>query len=161
MNPLSRWIENDPKLQAIIQRISDTGKSFEEQAKVAFYEISEAYRVPKYPLDITEADQQLAETQGLDKPTTVFEEFAKIKYCYPEDDVRGMVLMAIYNAKHQMLFDITECAKVHFGSKRKIPKSYMVYFLGEDIESRLYFPVEGDKSWTEMGAKTASRVVKI
>jgi hypothetical protein len=158
-NPLSDWIESDPKLREIIERLTVSGKTIEEQAKSGFYEISEAYNVPKYPDDITDKDYEEYEKKGIEYPTSVFEEVGRIRYCHPNEDIRGIVLWAIYNSKTGYSFDINECARRHFGSEEKIPEEYLVYYTGKDIDSLLHFLPDGE-SWVKPGVKYASKIFR-
>ena len=157
-NPIDNWYLSDEKLKSIIDTLSLSGKSPFEQAKEAFYQISEFYNLHKYPDDITEDDYKRYVEEGLDNPRTVFEEVGIIRYLEPEDDPRGVVLFALYNIKNRTYMDIGSCAEKHFGSKKKIPDSYMVYYTGQDADCKLNFLSAGD-TWNKEGVKYASKVL--
>jgi hypothetical protein len=157
-NPIDEWYSSDERLKNIIDTLSLSGKSPSEQAKEAFYQISELYGLHKYPDDISEDDYKKYEEEGIDDPRTVFEEVGIIRYLEPNDDPRGVVLFALYNIKNRMYMDISFCAERRFGGKKKIPDSYMVYYTGQDADSNLHFLNTGE-SWTKEGVKYASKVL--
>ncbi|WP_439507038.1 hypothetical protein [Sediminibacterium sp.] len=157
-NPVDIWYLSDERLKKIIDTLSLSEKSPFEQAKEAFYQISELYNLHKYPDDITEDDYRKYEDEGLDNPRTVFEEVGIIRYLEPEDDPRGVVLFALYNIKNRTYIDISFCAEKHFGSRKKVPDNYVVYFTGQDADSKLNFLNAGE-SWTKEGVKYASKIL--
>lgn len=157
-NPIDEWYFSDEKLKSTIDTLSSSGKSPFDQAKEAFYKISKLYGLPKYPEDISEDDYKKYEEEGIDNPRTVFEEVGIIRYLEPNDDPRGVVLFALYNIKNRTYMDINFCAERHFGSKKKIPDSYMVYYTGQDADSKIHFLKAGE-SWAKEGVKYASKVL--
>lgn len=156
-NPIDVWYSTDSKLKEVIDRIGSSGKSALDQAKEAFFELSELYGLHKYPDEITEEDYKNYEDEGIDSPRTVFEEVGIVRYLEPNDDPRGVVLFALYNVKNRGYVNIDDCAEKHFG-KGKIPQSYVVYYTGQDAESKLNFLKEGE-SWTKEGVKYASKII--
>jgi hypothetical protein len=159
-NPVIDWINTDEKLRAIIERLSNSGLTEKEQADVAFDEISDAYNLLKYPDSFTENDYKRYEELGINDPRSVYEEVGIIHYLEPNDDPRGIVLFAIHNIKNNLKMDINEAALKHFKSKKKIPSEYMIYFLGDKSSTMMYF-LENDKSWSETGAKYASKIINL
>jgi len=159
-NPIELWYSTDKKLKEVIDRLSISGLSEYEQAKKAFYELSKIYNLHKYPDDITEKDFNRFEKKGIYNPRTIFEEIGILRFLEPNDDIRGIVLCAIYNVKNRNYTDIDFCALKYFGSEEKIPESYMVYYTGEDIDSKLNFLKDGE-SWTKEGVKYASKLIKV
>ena len=157
-NPIDEWYLSDNRLKNIIDTLSISGKSPFEQAKEAFYQISELYGLHKHPDEISEDDYKKYEEEGINNPRTVFEEVGIIRYLEPEDDPRGVVLFALYNIKNRVYMNIDICAERHFGSKQKIPKSYMIYYTGQDADSKLNFLTAGE-TWTKEGVKYASKVL--
>jgi hypothetical protein len=157
-NPLDIWYSKDKKLREIIDNLSNSGKSAFDQARDAFYQLSDIYGLPKYPSDINEGDYKKYEEEGIDNPRTVFEEVGILRYLEPDDDPRGVVLCALYNIKNRTYVDIKNCAERHFGGKKNIPPSYMVYYTGQDADSKLNFLNEGEQ-WTKDGVKYASKIV--
>jgi hypothetical protein len=158
-NPLLKWLEDDEKLRDIIETIKSTAQNIEEESKTAFYKISEAYNTPKFPDSFTQEVYEYYESIGILNPTSVFEEVGKLRFLYPEDDPRGMVLMGVYNVKNNMTIDINECALKYFGSKKKIPNEYMIYYTGNDFDSQLHFLPNGE-SWTKPGVKYAAKILR-
>ena len=158
-NAIVEWINSDEKLKNIIERISNSGLTEKEQADIAFDEITDAYGLPKYPDSFTEEDYKRYEEEGIDNPRSVFEEVGIIHYLEPEDDPRGIVLFAIYNIKNKVCIDINEASRRHFRSKKKIPSSYMIYFIGDKSSTMLHY-LEDGKSWVETGAKYAAKILK-
>lgn len=157
-NPIDTWYSNDERLKKIIDTLSSSGKSPFEQAREAFYQISKLYNLHKYPDEITEDDYKIYKEEGIDYPRTVFQEIGIIRYLEPEDDPRGVVLFALYNVKSRKYMDINLCARKHFGSKKKIPDNYIVYYTGQDADSKLNFLNAGE-SWTKEGIKYASKIL--
>ena len=157
-NPIDIWYSSDERLKNIIDTLSLSGNTPFEQAKEAFYQISELYNLHKYPDDITEDDYKKYEEEGLDNPRTVFEEIGIIRYLEPEDDPRGVVLFALYNIKNRRYMNIEFCAERHFGNKKNIPNNYIVYYTGQDADSRLNFLLDGE-SWVKEGVKYASKIL--
>lgn len=159
-NPVLDWINNDQKLKAIIKRLSNSGLSEPEQADIAFDEITDAYDLPKYPDSFSQDDYEKYDTEGIDNPRSVFEEVGIIHYLEPNDDPRGIVLFAIYNIKNRTYMPMDEPASRHFKTKEKIPPEYIIYYLGDRSETMLYF-LEKNESWSEKGAKYASKIIKV
>jgi hypothetical protein len=54
--------------------------------------------------------------------------------------------------------DISFCAELHFGSAEKIPSNYMVYYTGDDADSKLNF-LSDNESWAKEGVKYASKIL--
>jgi hypothetical protein len=75
-----------------------------------------------------------------------------------DDDPHGVVLCALYNIKNKTYIDINICAERHFGGKRNIPHSYMIYYTGQDADGKLNFLNEGEQ-WSKDGVKYASKIV--
>jgi hypothetical protein len=157
-NPVYNWCLSDERLKNIIETLSLSDKSPFEQAVEGFYQISELYNLHKYPEDITEDDYKKYEDEGIGSPRTVFEEVGIIRYLEPKDDPRGVVLLALYNIKNRTYMDLDFCAKKHFGSKKKIPDNYVVYYTGQDADSKLCFLNDGE-SWAKDGVKYASKIL--
>jgi len=156
--PFGKWVATNPKLTELIEMLDNSNKPFDEQAKIGFYEISELLGVPKYPEEISEEDYEKYEIKGIENPTTVFEEIGKLRFCMPTDDIRGIVLLAIYNSNYGLPYGIDNCAQVYFGSIEQIPKDYIVYYSGQDIDSMIHF-LEESESWTKPGIKYAVKIV--
>ena len=158
-NPILDWYSQDEQVKSVIDGLSVSGKTIEEQAAAAFEELSEAFDLPKYPHSFTEEHYDRFSGMGIDEPRSVSEEAAVIRYLDPEEDPRGIVMLALFHVLNGIQVPIQECAIKHFGGKRKIPKEYMVCFPGEGIQGKLHFLKEGE-SWFELGASSAIKITK-
>ena len=156
-NPIEIWLLSDARLKQHIERISSSGMSEFDQAKTAFYELSDFYGLKKFPEDITEEEyENYLEAEGSD-PRSVFEEVGIVRYLEPSEDPRGIVMVAIYNILNRDPLDIDNCAEMHFG--KAIPKSYVIYFTGQDADATLNFLKEGEP-WHKEGIKYASKIIR-
>ena len=157
-NPVDNWYNSDTKLKAIIDSISQQDKTALEQAADAFELVSNAYDLPKFPDSFTQELYDKYEAEGVDFPRSVFEEVGILRFLEPNDDPRGIVLCALYNTLHRTYTDRSICALRHFGSKQKIPKEYMIYYTGDNAESKLNFLATGE-SWAKPGIKYALKIL--
>lgn len=156
-NPIEIWLLSDARLKEHIERISSSGMSEFDQAKTAFYELSDFYGLKKFPEDITEEEyENYLEAEGSD-PRSVFEEVGIARYLELSEDPRGIVMVAIYNILNRDPLDIDNCAEMHFG--KAIPNSYVIYFTGQDADATLNFRKDGE-SWHKEGIKYASKIVR-
>lgn len=158
-NPIDLWYSSDEELKGIIDALSVSGKSPDDQAKDAFYMLSDIYQLHRFPNDITEDDFRKYKEEGIDNPRTVFEEVGILRYLEPDDDPRGVILCALYNIKNRTYVDINFCAERHFGNRENIPLSYMIYYTGQDVDSKLCFLGDGEL-WAKEDVKYASKIVK-
>jgi hypothetical protein len=159
LDPITDWYNKDERIKRTLDRLTLSGLSEDEQAAAAFEELSTAFELPKYPEDFTDALYAHYEELEINDPRSVFEEFCIIRYLEPNDDPRGVVMMALYNVYKGIKIPLDECARKHYGGKRKIPKQYMVCYIGEGIKGRLHFLKE-DESWVELGARAAEKVIR-
>jgi hypothetical protein len=159
LDPITDWYNQDDRIKSTLDRLSSSGLSEEEQAAAAFEELSSAFQLRKYHEDLSDATYSHFDELEIDDPRSVFEEFCIIRYLEPDDDPRGVVMMALYNVYKGIQMPLNECARKHYGGKRKIPKQYMVCYIGEGIKGRLYFLNEGE-SWVELGARAATKVIR-
>jgi hypothetical protein len=159
LDPIGDWYNSDEKVKNIIDRLSSSGMTNEEQAAAAFEEMSDAFDLPKYGHNFTDAHYAHYEELGMDTPRSVFEEAAIIRYLEPDDDPRGVVMLAIYHVYNGIQVPMEECAEKHFGGKGKIPQQYMVCFLGENVDGKLHFLDQGE-SWMELGARSAMQIIR-
>ena len=159
LNPIEDWYNSDEQIKNIIDRLSSSGMTNEEQAIAAFEEISVAFDLPKYGHSFTDAHYARYEELGMESPRSVFEEAAVIRYMEPDEDPRGIVILALYNVHNGIQLPIEECAEKYFGGKDKIPTQYMVCFLGENIDGKLHF-LEPGESWIDLGARSAMQIIR-
>lgn len=153
-NSFEEWFNSDLKLKAIINEIDKSGKPFIDQAKEAFYRLSELYNLPKFPGDAAN------KIKGVRYHRTVFEEVGILRYLEPDDDPRGIVTSVVYNIKNQLYVDIKLCAERHFGSLDKIPDEYSIYYSGQDADSKLCFLNDGE-SWDKEGVNFLARIANV
>jgi len=126
---------------------------------IAFEKVAEAFQLPKYPTDITEKHYEEYEELGIE-PRSVFEELAILKYLSgPEDDIRAVVLNALYNIYEKGPYDIEEAAQKFFGSYKKIPDAYFIYYFGDAADARIDFKIEKN-NWIEAGARMMQQCYK-
>ncbi len=158
-NPILKWLQSDQTLCNIINQIDAGGNSFEEQALASFHQLAEHYDLPKYPGTFTDKHYSFFEQLGINEPRSVFEEATILKYLDPDDDPRGLVMVALYGVKNGLFTDINECAKKHFGPN-KIPKEYTVCLVGDGYAGQLHF-LQAGESWFELGARSAIKVITV
>ena len=158
-NPLVDWYNEDSRVKEIIDKLDSSEKNFEKQAEEAFHKFCEVFTLPKFPEDITGKIYEQHEQEGLDEPRSVYEEIGILRYLEPNDDLRSIVFLALYNIKNFSYIDIDHCASKYFGSESKIPKEYMVYYTGENSKSLLNF-LKNNESWTKEGVKYASKIIR-
>jgi hypothetical protein len=155
-----KWVASEPGIMPLIESITLTNQPLMEQAREAFYKMGDLLQVPKFPEDITEDMAAQFEANGINDPRSLFEETGIIRYLQPEDDPRGIVLAALYNVKRQQCANINECGLKHFGSIKKIPDQYMVYYTGQDADALLHFTKEGE-SWLQEGVKYGAKIIRL
>lgn len=158
-NPVLEWLQKNNTLCEIINDIEAQSLTLEEKANLALVQISEKYQLPLEAGDVSEKSYEEHDALGID-PSSVHEQLAIAKYLWPEDDYRGLVLMALYIVRHKEYLHIDEAALKHFGQKDKIPNSYMVYFFGDVFDAELKFSLpDGCTNWTKSGAKYMQKVL--
>lgn len=150
-NIIQQWIAEDKKLNDALIEIQNLGLSENEQAEVAFHQISDMYQLPKMPNDIIDEDEDIVEIYTGEEedydPSSVYQELGLIKYLNPDEDPRGNVLMAIYIVKNKLHVDIDDVYLKKYGSKKKTSG---IGFKGENTDVEIVF-VDKGKSWFEMG----------
>ena len=147
MNPIEKWITNDQRLDALIEEIESTEKSYSEKAEMAFERLCIMYKIPRMPEDIIENEDDVTKQRSL------FEEYAIIKYLSEEDeDPRGMVLSAAWHLLNSYQIDLKEVALKEFGGN--IPDRCLIGFKGNGIKGEIVFPQKENKSWFDLGCIT-------
>ncbi len=151
-NSIVEWYTQDKWLSDLLVSIDQKNLSDEEAAREAFYKVAEHYHLPKFPWDIENSNDG---TEIL----SVYEEIAIVKCIFPEDELKGIVMLALYNVYVNELIPIDEAAAIHYGDHDKIPDQYMVYFGGKDVDANLRFDI-GDMSWTDAEVVSMKKIVK-
>jgi hypothetical protein len=144
-NPIEAWWQKDKRLSDLLVSIDEQHLSEEESGREAFYKVAALYHLPKLPQDVV-ADEEEAENGR-----SVFEEIALARFLFPEDEYRGIVMMALYNVYIKSYIPYNEVAAIHFGSHDNIPDSYFLYFFGKDVNAIVKFDI-GEQTWLEAGA---------
>ena len=137
---IQQWIEKDMELSKALVEIQESELSIEEQAEMAFHKISDMYGIPKLPEDIIDDDKF---------ETSVYQELGILKHLHPENDLRGLVLMAIYLVKNCLQADDSEIDKTSLAG---------LGYRGENSEVELVL-VQNGQSWVELGCKLFTRKI--
>jgi len=151
------WINSEKDLANLLIEIEKMSDSFKEQAEITFNKVCEIYKLPKLPQDIV--DNEEYETQEEDKyegETSVYEQLGLLKYLMPNEDLRGLVLNAIYFVKNGYVTDIEEVMLKKFGDN--IPDEVGFGFRGENTDVEIVFVLQGE-SWFDLGCKMFTKYV--
>lgn len=157
-NVIQQWIDNDEGLTELITEIQNKFSPPNDQAKEAFFLISEHYDLPVMPED-KERYWSYYENHKIESPRSVFEEHAVLRFLAPEDDPRGRVLSAIFHVKNNISVDYKHVAEKQFG--KKIPQDLLIGIRGEGLNGEIVFPLLEGKTWTELGCVVCSKLVSI
>lgn len=142
VNPIQSWVENDSRLLSILNEIHETNLPINEQSEMAFHRISELYGLPKLPEDA----QELAETTG-EEVISVYQELGLVKFQEPDEDIRGLVLVALYNVLNKVTVDLDEIYK-----KANMKKERGICYKGENSKVTISF-LEENVSWFDADCK--------
>jgi hypothetical protein len=157
-NLVQNWIDTDKMIYDMIVEIESTGKSFPEQAELAFEKLSKLYNIPRMPNDID--DEELEDYEELDGVTdkrSLFEEHALIKYLAEEkEDPRSLVLSAAFHLLNDYRVDLFQVAEKEFGEN--IPEKCKIAIKGEGFNGVVVFPQKESKSWFELGCKIMKQI---
>jgi hypothetical protein len=140
VNPIQSWVEGDHKLLALINEISRTQLPIEEQAEMAFHKVSVLYGLPKLPEDAQEMGGSTRE-----EVISVYQELGLVKFLEPDDDIRGLVLVALYNVLNKITVGLDEVYKK--AGKRN---DRGICFTGENSKVTIAFLGE-NVSWFDSG----------
>jgi len=148
-NPILNWINSDKELSNILLEIQNLNISINEQVEIAFHRISDFYGLPKMPEDVQNEDDDTNNEEF--EQTSVYEQFGLLKYLHNDDeDLRGVLLSAIYFTKNGHVADIDEVYKKYY-SKNKSP-IVGVGFKNINSSVELVFVKKGE-SWFDLGCK--------
>jgi hypothetical protein len=122
-NHIIQWFKSDEGLCDVINFIDARKLTLAESARMAFHHVADYLGLPKQPDDITE--QMYREFDIYDfEPQSVFEQIAVINYMADaNDDIRGLVMQALYNVHHKDYHGMEYAAEIYFGGIDKIPAS--------------------------------------
>jgi hypothetical protein len=147
-NPIEEWYKKDQRLNELLVSIDQQSLPDEEAARQAFYKVSELYNLPKFPGEVDENGR------------SVFEEMAIGKYIFPNDELKGVVMLAIYNVFINEYITMDEAAAIFYNSHDEIPDEYFVYYFGKDVDARIEFDI-GGKTWIEAGCTFMQKHYKL
>ncbi|WP_412468546.1 hypothetical protein [Pedobacter sp. KLB.chiD] len=149
-----QWIQNDQKLNDLLVKIQSTEKPPLQQAEMAFNELSNLYDLPKMPEDLDRYEAYY-ESNGITDPRSVYEEAALIKFLEPNDDPRGIVLLAVYHVKHAIGVDLLDVFKKN---SKRLPGNPKLGIKGEGINTSIVFIKEND-SWHDLDCKVVLKLL--
>lgn len=144
-NLIQQWIDSDKELSDMLVEIQNLNISINEQVEVAFHKISDFYGLPKMPEDIEHLNDEKFEQ------TSVYEQYGLLKFLHNVDeDLRGILLSAIYFVKNGYVTDINEVYKKYY-STNKLPIGG-IGFKNSNSNVELVFVKKGE-SWFNLGCK--------
>lgn len=156
-NPIQTWIESDKKLSGLINEIENSELSDKDQAELAMDKLCHMFDLPKMPED-TSRYEDYYEKNEIDEGRSVFQEYALLKYFYPEEDPRSLILWAVYNLVHLIGVDIDEILIKEFGED--FPDGCLVGYRRNGIDGEIVFPQKEGKNWFDLGCIAATKIVK-
>ncbi|WP_147273608.1 hypothetical protein [Pedobacter chinensis] len=136
-NPIKNWIDNDSILTSVLVEIQNMNISIEEQAEAAFHKLCEMYRLPKMPANINEYDEDELESED----TSVYQELGLLKFLEPNDDLRGLVLVAVYNTLNKITINLDEVYR-----KAGVSIHALICYKGENSRVNISF-LSDSESW--------------
>jgi len=148
-NPVLNWINSDKELSDMLVKIENLNISINEQVEIAFHRISDFYGLPKMPEDIEYENEEDDNNKEFEQ-TSIYEQFGLLKYLHDDEDLRGVLLSAIYFVKNGYVADIDEVYKKYY-SKNKLP-IVGIGFKNINSSVELVFVKEGE-SWFDSGCK--------
>ncbi|MBI2730975.1 MAG: hypothetical protein HYX40_09530 [Sphingobacteriales bacterium] len=151
-NPIVVWYTKDQWLCDFLVSVDQKNLSDEDAAREAFYKVAEHYKLPKFPWDKQNSDNE-------EEKISVFEEMAIAKFIFPEDELKGIVMLALYNVYTNEFIPIDDAAAIYYGDHDHIPDQYMAYYFGKDVNATLRFEIR-NSSWVEAGATFVSKIIK-
>lgn len=154
-NPIENWIMEDGVITDILTSIEHSSLNDADAAEKVFYQIGNYLKLPLLPADISEEDYD-----SNDEPRAVLIELAVINYMYSNEDIKGNVMLALYNIYNKCYTDFEEASAIHFGDESKIPGEHFIYFFGNSVDARLSFSLPKEQTWVEAGAKLIVEVIR-
>jgi len=154
---MQTWIESNKELSNLINEIESSELSERAQAELAMGKFCLMFDLPKMPED-TSRYKDYYKKNDIDEGRSVFEEFALLKYCYPEEDPRALILCAVYNLIHLIGVDIDEILINEF--EENFPDNCIVGYRGIGIDAEVIFPQKEGKSWFDLGCISINKIVK-
>ncbi|MNR24158.1 hypothetical protein D3C85_1412230 [compost metagenome] len=115
---------------------------------MAFNELSNLYDLPKMPEDLIRYEAYY-ENNGITDPRSVYEEAALLKFLEPNDDPRGIVLLAIYHVKHAIGVNLHDVFKKNSG---KLSRNSKLGIKGKSINTLIVF-IKDNESWCDLDYK--------
>ena len=153
---IQEWIDSDTTLSNLLLEIEKMSDSIKEQAEIAFHKVSEVYKVAKLPEDNDCDDYEDQDELEYTEKTSVYEQLGLLKYLEPNEDLRGLVLSAIYFVKNGYTTDIDEVMLKKFGEN--IPNDVSVGFKGDNTNVEIVFILQG-QNWVDLGCKMFTKYI--
>lgn len=155
-NVVQDWIESDKKLYRLLEKIENSNLSIVEQAELAMDRLCKLLDIPKMP-DDTSRYEKFYEENNIEERRSVFEENALLKYVYPEEDPRSILVTAVYSVKHLVGVDLDEILEKEFG--KDFSGNYVVGYRGNGVNGEIVFPQKEEKSWVDLGCFMVKKIV--
>jgi hypothetical protein len=147
-NIIIEWTTSDKGLYAIIQEIEKEHLSNNEKAEMAYHRVSEYFKVPK-EFDAIDSEGKYQ--------SCVYEQLGYLKYLEADDnDIRGLVMTAIYFVKFGYETNIEEVHKKYYSNNKEIFNG--IGFRGDNSSVELVFVKQGE-SWFDLGCKYYTKQV--
>ena len=153
------WVNKKPYLNKIIIKTDNKNLPDIDKANKLLKKISRKYKLPKTPNSITKKVNKKYENKGVFFPRSIIEEIGILNYLYPNQNVKNITLMALYNIYYLKYTDVNTCALINFKEKNKIPENYIVYYTGVKCQTKLNFILDGE-TWTKPGVKYALKIYR-
>ena len=141
-NPIQKWIENDGKVLTVIENISRLNLTVEEQAEMAFHRLCDLYNLPKIPEDANKIAELTGETIN-----SVYQELGLVKFLEPDEDIRGLVMVAVFNVLNKATIKLEDVYK-----KAGMSAERPICFSGEFSRVKISF-VDETTNWFDNGCK--------
>ena len=154
---INEWVNSNKKILKIYNSLNDDSsiKLFNK----AFRILSEKLKIHKYIDSLNEKDELEFEKINIISPRSFSEEIGLLSYLYPKRKIKQILFEAAYNTHFKKYDSFNKAAEIHFSSKESIPPDYLVYYLGHDATTKMYF-VKENESWNKKGVKYAAKIIR-
>lgn len=152
-NPVQAWINSDKKLYALLEQFENSGLTILEQAELCLM-----FDLPKMPEDKSRYEQFYQEND-IEEGRSVFEENALLKYFNPDEDIRSILITAVYSVKNFVGIDLNDIVEKEFDEN--FTADYVIAFRGSGVEGEIVFPQKEGKNWIDLGCFMAIKMVQL
>jgi hypothetical protein len=157
-NVVQNWIGSDRELYRLLEGIENSDLSKIEQAELAMDKLCSMFDLPKMPDDTLRYEEYYKEND-VEEKRSVFEENALLKYIYPNEDPRQILVTAVYSVKNFVGVDLDEILLAEFGDD--FSDDYVVGYRGNGVHGEIVFPQKEGKSWVDLGCFMAIKIVRL